>query len=174
MDKPLRIAGLCALLLGCSGSNWVPQDLEEDEELQAVGAAGYQRLCSAFEGYIRDEYEASHVIQAVCLAHGIQTTTTASACGDAVNACTDNLPPSAEATLQEILAQASCNTLGVDPVGCAATVADAKACLDGLEDQLDEVKFSLVCTAAGETFDDAWWHIDLPPQCQALRTLCPE
>lgn len=169
----LRAAWVGLLLLGCSTSRWMPSDIEQDQQLQALGEAGYQRLCSAFEGYVRDEYEASHLIQALCLAHGIQTTGTASACGDAVNACTDHLPPSAEATLQEILAQASCETVGVAPVGCAATVADIKACLDGLEDQLDEVKFSLVCTAAGQSFDPAWWHIDLPQPCLALRTICP-
>lgn len=171
----MRTATLALLLAitGCSSSGWIPPDIEQNEQLQELGAAGYSRLCSAFEGYIRDEYEASHIIQAVCLAHGVSTTDTASACGDAVNACTDNLPPSAEALLQDILAQASCSTVGIDPVGCAATVAQVKSCLDGLEDQLDEVKFSLVCAAAGETFDSAWWHIDLPPACQQLRTLCP-
>jgi hypothetical protein len=71
-------AALSLLLCACS-TGWLPPDVENDEQLQELGAAGYQRVCDAFESYIRDEYQSSHIIQAVCLAHGIQTTDSAMA-----------------------------------------------------------------------------------------------
>lgn len=165
------------MLVVCSGCNvvggWMPADIDRKETLEALGSAGYQRLCSAFEGYIRDEYRSSYLIQAVCLAHGIQTTDTAVACGEAVQACRTTLPPSAEALLDSILAQASCSTVGVQPTGCSATVAQLAACLEALEDKVDALKFGGVCAAAGEPIDADWWRIALPAACTAIRELCP-
>jgi len=160
-------------LLGCSKTTWVPEDIDRDATVKALGDAGYQRLCSAFEGYIRDEYRSSYLIQAVCLAHGVQTTHSAVECGYAVQQCTDTLPPAAEALLQSILAQASCSAAEANPTGCSATVAQLLACLDALEDKLAAVKFGLACAAAGEPVDPNWWRIPPPAECLAIRSICP-
>ena len=151
----------------------MPADIDRAATVDALGSAGYQRLCSAFESYVRDEYRSSYLIQAVCLAYGIETTQTAVACGDAVQACTSTLPPPAEALLQSILAQASCSSAGIQPTGCAATVAQLLACLEALEDKVAALKFSGVCAAAGQPIDPDWWRVSLPAACVQIRNLCP-
>jgi hypothetical protein len=171
----MRFALVALLLLtGCSTTEWMPSDVDRNETMSALGSAGYSKVCSAFEGYIRDQYSSSHLIQAVCLAHGVQTTETAVACGDAVQACTTTLPPAAESTLNSILAQARCSTASINPVGCAATVAQLEDCLDALEDKLDALKFGLTCAAVGQTVEADWWRISLPAACQSIKQLCPQ
>jgi uncharacterized protein with beta-barrel porin domain len=171
------LAAATAVLAGCDArpprGAWVPDDVALQAGLGTLGEAGYARLCSALEGYVRDTYRDSHLVQAVCLAHGVQTADTAVACGEAVQACTTSMPPAAEATLQAVLAQASCQALDMEPRGCAATVAQVKACADALEGRLDALKFGLACSAAGERVDPDWWRIRLPAACEELRTLCP-
>jgi len=164
--------GVCLLVTGCT-SGWMPPDIQSNETLNTLGAAGYQRLCSAFEGYVRDEYSSNYFVQAICLYEGVTTTTSAIECGDAVNACTETMPPAAESLLSAILAQASCSTIGINPTGCAATVAQVKACLDAIEDQLKSLEFAATCAVAGQQVDDNWWRIPLPAACESLRTICP-
>lgn len=165
--------GIACAALACSGGGWLPADIQRSETLSALGASGYARLCSAFEDYVRDEYRSSYLIQAVCVAYGIQTTSSAQACGDTASVCVNTLPPPAESTLNAILRQASCDTIAVEPAGCAATVAELTACLDALSDKVENIKLTATCAVAGEPLADTWWRLSLPAQCQAIRSRCP-
>ena len=174
--KTIEIAALSlAALAGCGGGadGWLPDDIDREATLAQVGSAGYARLCSAFEDYARDQYTSSYLVQAVCTAIAIETTTTAAACGEQAVACKDNPPPEALAFLDRILAQAGCATVAVEPTGCAATVAQVQQCLDDLGTEVDEIQFTLTCAAAGQMLDDTWWQIALPPACATLKTACP-
>lgn len=167
----LAVVG-CLLITGCT-STWMPSDIQSNETLSTLGASGYQRLCDAFEGYVRDEYASNYFVQAICLYEGVTTTTTALECGDAVDACTETMPPAAESLLSAILAQASCSTIGITPTGCVAIVAQVEECLDALESKLKSLEFAATCAVAGQSVDDNWWQISLPAACQSIRTLCP-
>src|SRR5204863_9093038 len=107
------------LVIACGASSmpsgdWLPNDIEESQTLDHLGAVGYQKLCAAFEDYVRDRYRSDHLIQAACIAHALQTTSDAAACGKAADMCLDTLPPVVEAQLQQILEQASCDAVDVD------------------------------------------------------------
>ena len=171
----MRIPLLAPLVLcaGCSNASWIPDDLDRDAALSAVGAAGYQRLCSAFDSYVREEYAGNYFVQAVCLAHGVTSTDDAQACADTVQSCTQTLPGPAESVLNQILDQASCQRLNIDPTGCSATVAQVSACLEAMESGMKNVQFELTCAAAGQSIDPNWWQVQLPAECEAIRAICP-
>jgi hypothetical protein len=158
----------------CKGgaSDWVPDDIDEEATLDTVGAAGLGRVCSAFSDFVHDQYRSSYLVQAVCTAHGIRTTTDAIACADAIDECLDTLPPSVEAELDSILNQASCPTVGVTAEGCSSTVSELTSCLDELGSGLDTLQFTLTCAAAGQPVPSNWWQLVVPSSCQALQTSC--
>ena len=45
------VCGLSACK-GSGGDDWVPSDIDESKTIDAIGAAGYQKLCSSFDGYV--------------------------------------------------------------------------------------------------------------------------
>lgn len=150
----------------------VPPDIEENQTLDRIGSAGYAKLCSAFEDYVRDRYRSDRLLQAACTANALQTTTDAVACAAAVDMCLDMLPPAVEAQLDRILAQASCTAVAVQPTGCSSTVSQMKACLDALGTEVDRIMFALTCAAFGSPVPEAWWMIDPPPACSAIASQC--
>ena len=165
------LAPLVFGLLSCR-EEWMPSDVERGQALDALGEAGYDHLCSEFEGYIREQFTSSHLVQGVCLAIAVRDSETALACGEKMERCTSNLPPEAEAQLQAILAQASCSRTEVEPSGCMATVGELEACLNGLEAKLEALKFGGVCAGVGEPIDENWWRLELPPSCLQIRNRC--
>ena len=157
---------------GGSSTDWVPDDLTSGQTVDEIGDAGYARLCSAFDEWAHDQYRSSYLIQAVCTAKGIENTETASACGDYVQECIDSPPAEAEALLDQILAQAGCTAVAVEPTGCAATVGQVQDCLDGLGAEVEAIEFTLTCAAAGQTLDPGWWMITPPAVCGEIASLC--
>lgn len=153
-------------------SGWVPSDIEENQTLDRIGAAGYAKLCSAFENYVRDRYRSDRLLQAACTANALQTTTDAVSCGTAVDMCLDMLPPAVEMQLQRILAQASCSMVAVQPSGCQSTVSQMKTCLDALGTQVDRIMLSLTCAAFGSPVPADWWMIQPPAACDTIASQC--
>lgn len=166
---------LCIGLAGCSsssGSDWVPEDIDQKQAVNQLGAAGYARLCSAFDDYVHDQYRSSYLVKAACTAHALETTQDAIACGEAVNECLDTLPPVVDDQLNRILAQASCSTAAIDPATCQSKVSAVKACLDALGEKVDDIMLSVTCAAFGSPVPSNWWVIQQPPECEALRSGC--
>jgi hypothetical protein len=171
----LRLALL--MILGACGSqrsaDWVPDDIDTDQTVDRLGDAGYARVCSAFEDYVRDQYRSSYLVQAACTAHALETTADAAECGDAVDTCLDTLPREVETELQRILDQAGCNALTTfTPTGCAAKVSELTACLDALGEELDRIELSATCAAFGSPVPADWWMIPLPAECSSLQAGC--
>ena len=166
------------LCVGCGASSstnpgdWVPEDIDEQATLDRIGTAGYQKLCGAFEDYVRDMYRSDRLIQAACTANALQTTADAAACGVAVDMCLDMIPPAVETQLNMILAQAKCSALGVEPTGCQSKVAQMKSCLDALGKKVDQIMFSLTCAAFGSPVPETWWKIEPPAECSAISSQC--
>lgn len=164
------------MLAACGSSDpsddWIPSDIDEDATVDRIGAAGYQKLCGAFEDYVRDQYRSNKLIQLTCTAHAIETTTDAIACGEALETCLDTLPPNVEAQLNAILAQASCQATSVEPAGCSSKVSVLKDCLDALGAKLDTLMLSATCAVAGSPVPDDWWMIEPPAICQQISTDC--
>lgn len=153
-------------------NDWVPSDVDRDQALSALGAAGYARLCSAFEDYVHDQYRSSYLVKAACTAHALQTTQDAVMCGEAVDMCLDTLPPVVDEQLQRVLAQASCTAVAIDPATCASPVSALTACLDALGDKVDHIEFGLTCAAFGSPVPENWWMIQTPAECAALAEGC--
>ncbi len=177
MTSSTRLLTLLALLAtpacgGGGGGGWLPDDLESSQTLDDIGDAGYQRLCSAFDDWAHDQYRSDYLVQAVCTAQGIQNTDTASACGDYVQTCIDSPPAEAEAMLDQIMSQAGCSAVAVEPSGCTATVGQVQECLDMLGAEIEAIQFTLTCAAAGQTLDPGWWQIQTPPVCTEIGSLC--
>jgi hypothetical protein len=165
------------VLVACGSSrssveDWVPPDIDTDQTVDRLGAAGFAKLCGAFEDYVRDTYRSNRLIQAACTAEALQTTTDAISCGESVDACLDALPPVVESQLQQVLAQAGCSALGIAQGGCASKVSALTACLDALGAQLDTVELALTCAAFGSPVPDDWWMIDPPAECTAIASSC--
>jgi hypothetical protein len=157
---------------GDSASDKFPDDIDTDITLDQAGASGLNRICSTFEGWVRDQYSSSSLVEAVCTAQAIESTETAGDCADAVQECLDSPPAQAEALLDSILAQAGCSAIAVTAEGCASTVGKLEACLDALGDELDNVQLTLTCAAAGQPLDDGWYEIPLPAACAELQSDC--
>lgn len=165
------------VLIGCqsgggSSSDWVPDDIDEQQTLDRLGSAGYAKLCSAFSDYVHDQYRSNYLVKAACTAHALQTTTDAVMCGETLDACLGTLPPVVDQQLNMILAQASCPAAGIDPATCGAKVSALTACLDALGEKVDQVMLSLTCAAFGSPVPANWWMIDEPAECAALRSGC--
>jgi hypothetical protein len=169
-----RLAILLLALAGCPSTtgDWVPDDIDEQQTLDRLGAAGYQKVCSAFDDFVRDQYRSNLLIRAVCTAHALQTTENAVMCGEAVDACLDDLPAPAEALLEQILAQADCSAVDAMVTGCSSPVSKLTGCLDELGTKVDQIKLSLTCAAFGSPVPPDWWKISLPPACMALAESC--
>ncbi len=150
----------------------MPDDIDEEQTLDRLGAAGYQRLCGAFDDFVRDQYRSSYLVQAACTAHALQTTQSATDCGAAVDACLDDLPAPVEAQLAQILAQADCSAVGVSTTGCSSPVSRLTDCLDALGTEVDKIQFSLTCAAVGSPVPENWWRISPPAECSALAESC--
>jgi hypothetical protein len=166
---------LLVLAIGCqSGSHddWVPPDIDEQQTLDRLGAAGYAKLCSAFSDYVHDQYRSSYLVKAACTAHALQTTSDAVMCGEELDMCLDTLPPVVDQQLDSILAQASCSAAAIDPATCSSKVSALTACLDALGEQVDAIEMSLTCAAFGSPVPANWWKIDEPAECTALRSGC--
>jgi hypothetical protein len=170
-----RLACLTVLITACGGNNpsdWLPDDIDRDATLDAIGDAGLGQVCSAFSDFVHDQYRSSYLVQAVCTAHAIRTTTDAIACADAVDACLDELPPAVDAELDAILDQASCPALGVEAEGCPSRVSMLKTCLDDLGASIERLQFTLTCAAAGQPVPENWSELVIPASCMALQDGC--
>jgi hypothetical protein len=170
-----RLVFVLIVLAACQpgeSTDWVPDDIDEEATLDAIGEAGYARVCSAFSDYVHDQYRSNYLVQAVCTAEAIRTTTDAGACAATIETCLDTLPPSVQAELDAILAQASCPTVGIAPDGCSSTVSELTSCLDDLGSSLDTLQFGLTCAAAGQPVPTDWWQIVIPSSCQSLQSSC--
>lgn len=165
---------LVILIAACkSGSgDWVPDDIDEQETIDKLGAAGYAKLCSSFDDYVRDMYRSNLLVRAACTAHALETTANATECGEAVDACLDDLPPVVESQLMSILAQASCPAVEIAQGGCSSPVSALTTCLDDLGAQLDTIKLSVTCAAFGSPVPPDWWQISPPSSCSALASGC--
>lgn len=172
----MRKLSLVAVLLGaCSSTpstDWVPSDIDEQQTLDRLGTAGYQRLCGAFDDYVRDQYRSNRLIQAACTVNALETTADAIACGQAVDDCLDDLPPVVESSLDMILGQAGCSAVAASPSSCPSPVSALTDCLDALGSQLDQIQFSLTCAAFGSPVPASWWKISPPSACTALAERC--
>jgi hypothetical protein len=169
-----HLALVFPLFLGLTAcrEDWMPSDVERGQALDALGEAGYDRLCSEFESYIQEQYTSSELVQGVCLALAVQSSETALACGEAMESCTSEMPAEAKAQLQAILAQASCARTEVEPTGCMATVGELEGCLNALEAKLEALKFGGACAALGEPIDEDWWKLQLPAACLQIQNRC--
>jgi hypothetical protein len=174
------LLGSAFTLLGCSSSpggdddpqSWVPSDIDQQATLDAIGAAGYAKVCGAFSDYVHDTYRSQLLVKAACTAHALQTTTDAVTCGAELDACLDTLPPVVDQQLQQILAQASCAAIGLEPDGCPSTVTALKGCLDALGDLVEQVELSATCAAFGSPVPADWWMVGEPAACATLRNGC--
>lgn len=153
-------------------NEWVPDNISLDATLDQIGAAAFGQLCKAFEDYVRDTYRSNHLIQLVCTADAIETTTDAVACANQADACLDTLPPPLEAELQMILDQAGCTALAINQNGCVKTVKEIKGCLDALGDEVGTIELGLTCAAFGQPVPDDWWMIPPPTECTSITNAC--
>ena len=177
MTTSFRFAFCFGLLIACSSSggstpDWVPSDIDTDQKVDQLGTLGYAKLCSAFEDYVHDQYRSSYLVRAACTAHALQTTADAAACGVALDECLGTLPPVVDQQLDQILAQASCAEVAIDPATCSSPVSAVTACLDALGERVDQIKLSVTCAAFGSPVPEMWWVIEQPPECAALRSGC--
>ena len=150
----------------------MPDDIDTQQTVDRLGAAGFAKVCGAFEDYVRDMYRSNRLIQAACTAEALQSSTDAVACGTAVDACLNDLPPVVETQLQMILDQAGCPALGIEQAGCTSSVSALTGCLDALGAKLDTVDLALTCAAFGSPVPDNWWVIETPEECYAIVRGC--
>ena len=172
MRNAVMVVSVLAACGGGGDGEWVPPDVDKDETIDKLGAAGYAKLCSEFDSYVRDMYRSNKLIQAACTVHALETTTNATECGDALAACLDDLPPAVESSLMSILAQASCTNVGVMQSGCTSPVSALTTCLDDLGAQLDTLQLSATCAAFGSPVPPSWWRISPPASCSSLASGC--
>ena len=155
-----------------ASDDWVPSDIDESATIDRLGAAGYGKLCSAFDDYVRDMYRTNILVRAACTAQALQSTETTAQCADSIDACVNDIPEVVETQLTMILAQAQCSAVGVMTDGCSSPVSALTTCLDDLGAQLDNIELQLTCAALGSTVPADWWRISPPSSCQALASGC--
>jgi len=171
MNHRLALLGLALAACKTSG-DWVPADVDESETIDALGAAGYAKVCSAFDDFVRDQYRTNILIRAACTAQALQSTETTAACADYIDDCVNDIPAVVESQLSSILAQASCPAVGVMTNGCSSPVSALTTCLDDLGAQLDNIKLQLTCAALGSPVPSDWYKISPPSSCTALASGC--
>ena len=81
---------LSCLVLACTSAkdidppdppdDWIPEDIDLDQTVDKLGAAGFAKVCNAFEDYVRDMYRSNRLIQLTCTAEALDTTANATAC----------------------------------------------------------------------------------------------
>ncbi len=152
--------------------DWLPSDIDVDTTVDKLGAAGFAKLCGAFEDYVRDMFRSNRLIQLACTADALETTTDAVACGDSVNACINMVPPAVESQLEQILDQAGCTALDITQTGCQSKVSALKSCLDALSEQLARIELQATCAAIGSPVPEDWWMIDPPAACMEISDDC--
>jgi len=152
--------------------DWLPSDIDVDVTVDKLGAAGFAKLCGAFEDYVRDMFRSNRLVQLACTAEALDTTADAVACGESVGACIDMVPPAVESQLEQILDQAGCTALDITQTGCQSKVSALKGCLDALSEQLALIELEVTCAAIGSPVPDDWWMIDPPAACMAITNDC--
>ena len=164
----LLLAVLALAACKTTSDDWVPEEIDESQTIDKLGAAGYSKLCSSFDDFVRDQYRTNLLVRAACTAQALQSTETTTACADYIDACVNDIPAVVETQLTMILAQASCPAVGVMTVGCSSPVSALTTCLDDLGAQVDNVKLQLTCAALGSTVPADWWKISPPSSCTVL------
>lgn len=155
-----------------SEDDWVPPEIDESETLDKLGAAGYGKVCSAFDDFVRDQYRTNLLVRAACTAQALHSTETTAECAESIDACVNDIPAVVETQLAMILAQASCAAAGVMTAGCSSPVSALTTCLDDLGAELDNIKLQLTCAALGTTVPEGWYRISPPASCTALASGC--
>lgn len=172
MNRLLLLSALS--LAACNGTSddWVPSDVDESETIDKLGDAGYGKVCSAFDDFVRDQYRTNLLVRAACTAQALRSTETTAECADSIDDCVNDIPAVVESQLEMILAQASCPAIGVMTAGCSSPVSALTTCLDDLGAQLDNVKLQLTCAALGSPVPADWYKISPPASCTALASGC--
>jgi hypothetical protein len=167
------LAIVSASAIGCGAADpWVPDDIDEEATLAAVGDEGKTRVCAAFEDYMLDQWRDSYLVEAVCLAQAIMDNTDADACSDDAQACIETPPAEVRNAVDTILAQATCARIDVTAGGCERSVGDLVECLDDLETEIAALRLTAACAAAGQEVDPTWSLIDVPSSCRDLAEDC--
>lgn len=171
----MRLSLLACCLAACGGSatDWFPDDLDKNAVISAAGEAAAAKACQAFEDYLYDQYRDSLLVEAVCTAIGIDQSADAAACGDYVQACTDDPPASVTALITSIVDATGCGGLDYQAAGCGKTLADLAACLNAAEDELKSMRLRLECAAAGQPLPPDALTITTPPECTSFELACP-
>lgn len=170
MTRLLLLAALSLTACKEGAGDWVPDDVDESETIDKLGAAGYAKVCSAFDDFVRDQYRTNLLVRAACTAQALRSTETTAECADSIEACVNDIPQVVESQLTMILAQASCPAVGVMTAGCSSPVSALTTCLDDLGAQLDNVKLQLTCAALGTPVPEDWYKISPPASCTALSS----
>jgi hypothetical protein len=152
--------------------DWLPSDVDVDATVDTLGAAGFAKVCGAFEDYVRDMFRSNRLIQLACTAEALETTADAAACAESIDACVEMLPPAVESQLDAILDQAGCSALAIEQAGCPSKVSQLKGCLDAMSAQLGLIKLELTCAAIGSPVPEDWWMIEPPAACTQITTDC--
>jgi hypothetical protein len=168
MTRLVLLAALSLTACKEGAGDWVPDDVDESETIDKLGAAGYGKVCSAFDDFVRDQYRTNLLVRAACTAQALRSTETTAECADSIDACVNDIPEVVETQLDTILAQASCPAVGVMTAGCSSPVSALTTCLDDLGAQLDNVKLQLTCAALGTPVPQDWYKISPPASCTAL------
>lgn len=161
------------MTIGCGTADpWVPDDIDQEATLAAVGDEGKTRVCAAFEDYMLDQWRDSYLVEAVCLARAIMDNTDADACGDDAQACIETPPAEVRQGVEAILAQATCARVDVAAGGCERSVSDLVDCLDAMESEIAALRLTAGCALAGQEIDPSWSLIDVPSVCLDLAEDC--
>ncbi len=155
------------LVAGCGDSS-----IASSDTLDEIGAAGFERLCEEARDRAIDMYSSSLMTQFVCVADSVGKSSTAKECAILVDECRSNPPASALALLDQILAQAGCDTVSIEPTGCDLSVSQVDRCLDAVDSEIDRLQFTGSCAAAGQPVDDGWWQLDVPAECSSIDQDC--
>ena len=156
---------------GAAG-DWFPSDVDEAKSLaadtQAVG-----RVCDAFADWVYDQYRDSLAVEIACTASGIEQSADAAACGAFVRDCIDDPPAEVAAAADALIAAVGCGAISYQPSGCGQTISDLRICLDDVSVELDQLRYTVECTAAGQPLSPAALTIDVPASCLAIENACP-
>lgn len=172
MTRSTYLAVLVLAACQEGSDDWVPSDVDESETIDKLGAAGYAKVCSAFDEFVREQYRTNLLVRAACTAQALRSTETTAECADSIAACVNDIPQVVETQLAMILAQASCLAVGVMTAGCSSPISALTTCLDELGAQLDDIKLQLTCAALGSPVPDDWYRITPPASCTALASGC--
>jgi hypothetical protein len=172
-----RVSIVVSVALGVgacnSASDWFPSDVDEHAAISAAGPAAAAKVCMAFEDYLLDQYRESLFVEIACTALGIENTETAAACSDYVTDCIDNPPAEVQTLVDTIVAGVGCDAVDYTPMGCSKTISDLRACLEAAEDEVTELKRTVVCAAAGQPLPAGSLTIETPAECLSIENACP-